>query len=169
MFAFGAECGIIEKDGRLRDNKGRFASSGASGGGESVGSDNGGETGNNMTEAAGTAGGFSATGANPDLPGFSEKALNNHFGSGGRSDHSKDYKGWTKEQYAERALELVRSPVGGDILGYKAADGAIVRYDKAENDFVKGFGTGIATMYKLKGGEQRFSRIMQREGGSQSN
>jgi hypothetical protein len=108
---------------------------------------------------------FSATGANPTIPPFTEKALEDHWN--GARNHSADYNGWTKEQYAERALDLVRMPTSDNILGYKSANGAIVRYCKITNDFVKGFDTGVATMFKLRGEEKRFNRMMSREGGKQ--
>jgi len=100
---------------------------------------------------------YKATGANPDLPGFIEASLENHWG--GARGHSVEYTRMSKAQYAQRAHDLV--------LGYKAADGSIVRYDKTTEDFVKGYNTGIATMFKLKGGEERFKRLMSREGGTQ--
>jgi len=108
---------------------------------------------------------YNATGANLDLPGFTNENLDDHWG--GRSDHSNEYPGFTKAQYAQTALDLVRSATNNNILGYKTSNGAIVRYDKATNDFVKGFDTGIATMFKLKGGERRFKSLMRREGGLQ--
>ena len=104
---------------------------------------------------------FSSTGANPSIPAFTQKSLDDHWG--GKSDHSGDYPGFTKEQYAERALELVRMPTSESILGYQAMNGAIVRYDKTTNDFVKGFKTGVATLYKPDGGEDYFKRVMKRE------
>ena len=60
--------------------------------------------------STGTIGNPSATGANPNLPGFSAKNLDDHW-TGGKSDHSEVYSGFTKEQYAQRAIDLVRSPV----------------------------------------------------------
>jgi len=131
----------------LRDKNGQFASEGASG------------TGGNDPPK------FSATGANPSLPPFTGSALDNHWG--GKNDHSGEYPNFTKEQYAERALNLVRSSVSKGVLGYKAANGSIVRYDKAANDFVKGHDTGIATMFKPKSGEAYFNRQIKKDGGKQ--
>ena len=108
----------------------------------------------------------SATGANPDLLGFTDTNLNNHW-TGGKSDHSKDYPDMTKEQYAQRALELVRAATNDNILGYKAADGAIVRYSKASNDFVKSGAEGIRTMFKPKRKEDYFNRQLKEDGGKQ--
>ena len=107
----------------------------------------------------------SAIGANPDLPGFTSKNLEKHFGSGFNSDHSLQYPGFTKEQYAQRAHNLVKSEVCGNILGYKATNGAIVRFDESTNDFVKGTSTGIKTMFKPDEGTQYFERQMLRDGG----
>jgi pyocin large subunit-like protein len=70
------------------------------------------------------------------------------------------------EEYVEKAGTLARSEVGGDIVGYKAQDGAIVRYNKATNDYAKAFETGVATMYRPDDGEDYFNRAMRREGGT---
>lgn len=149
----------------------------ANGGNMVAGSAEGSEAGNENMEAGnntvdpsanvGTVENPSALGSNPDLPGFSQANLDDHW-VGGKSDHSKEYSDFTKEQYAQRAHELVRSATNDTVLGYKIANGAVVRFDKNTGDFVKGFtDTGIATMFKLRGGEGRFSRIMSREGGLQ--
>jgi pyocin large subunit-like protein len=53
------------------------------------------------------------------------------------------------------------------VLGYKAANGAIVRYDKNANDFVKSGDKGIRTMFKPKRGEAYFNDKMQEDGGKQ--
>lgn len=108
----------------------------------------------------------SATGANRFEKGFSEKNLEKHFGSGGKSDHSAQYPELTQEQYARRALELVQSPADGkNILGYANKDGAVVRYDTRTNDFVKGYPqTGIATMFKPSRGRTYFDEKMKSEG-----
>lgn len=108
----------------------------------------------------------SATGANKFEKGFSKHNLNEHWG--GTHDHSKQYPGWTKEQYAQRALELVQMPADGvKILGFLDRDGGIVRYDPISNDFVKGYiDGGIATMYKPKGspekGYEYFTRLQRK-------
>ena len=99
---------------------------------------------------------LSATGANPSLPTFTPENLDRHWG--GDRDHSSEYPGLTKAQYEERALELLRSATNEDVSGYKAADGAVVRYDKANNDFVKGYDTGVATMFKPDDGEAYYQR-----------
>lgn len=50
--------------------------------------------------------------------------------------------------YAQRALELVQMPVGGNIMGYKTSKGEVVRYDKSSKDYVKGNPKlGIKTMF----------------------
>ena len=108
----------------------------------------------------------SATDANLHLPGFTQKNLDKHFGSGFASDHLKQYPGFTKEQYAQRAHDLVRSAVGDNVLGYKVANGNIVRFDESTNDFVKGGNSGIRTMFKPDEGTQYFERQMLRDGGA---
>ena len=109
---------------------------------------------------------ISASGANPDLPGFSEKSLDRHWG--GVRDHSDQYEGLTKEQYAERAVELARSAVGGDIDGYKSTQGkfkgSIVRYNRSTNDWVRVYPTsGIATMFKPEDNADYFERLKTHE------
>jgi hypothetical protein len=108
---------------------------------------------------------YSASGANPSIPDMTPVSLDKHWG--GSSDHSYQYPELDKAGYAKRAAELVRSPIGGDIDGYKSRDGAIVRYDKATNDFAKGYDTGVASMYKPNDGAEYFKRAMKREGGTQ--
>ena len=105
---------------------------------------------------------YSASGANPTLPGFAKNNLYRHWG--GERDHSMQYPDLDKEGYAKRAEELVRSPVGGDIDGCRLPGGAIVRYDKKANDYVKGYNKGIATMFKPNDGYEYFLREMRREG-----
>lgn len=99
---------------------------------------------------------ISALGENKFQMGFSKENLDKHWG--GADDHSKDYSGWTKEQYAARALELVQSAADGkQILGYKTPEGAVVRFDVKTGDYVKGYPkTGIATMFKPDRGKQYF-------------
>lgn len=107
---------------------------------------------------------ISATGANRFEKGFSEKNLARHW-KGGSSDHSGQYPGFTKEQYAQRALELVQQPVGGNIHGYKTAKGQVVRYDSVTNDYVVGIPKkGIGTMFKPSSGKRYFDRLKERDG-----
>jgi hypothetical protein len=103
---------------------------------------------------------FEPEGENPSIPGFAKKRnLNKHY-----ADHGKQYPGLTKQQYQQKALDLVRSPVGGDVIGYKSRDGAIVRYNTATNDFVKAYSTGIATMYKPDDGLAYYERDKKKKG-----
>lgn len=106
----------------------------------------------------------SATGANRFEKGFSKNNLDRHW-KDGSSDHSAEYPGWTKEQYANRALELVQKPVGGNIYGYKNKAGQVVRYDSDANDYVAGIPEkGIATMFKPSSGKRYFDRLKERDG-----
>lgn len=107
---------------------------------------------------SGEGGGPSAAGANKFERGFTPANLNKHW-IGGESDHSEQYKGYTKGQYAQEALELVQKPVGGGIEGYLDKSGLVARYDTATNNFVKGHPReGIATMFKPKAGIAYFNR-----------
>lgn len=106
----------------------------------------------------------SATGANKFKMGFSSKNLADHW-KGGNSDHSKQYPGMTKEQYAKKALELVQKPVGGNILGYKNSKGQVARYDSSTNDYVIGIPKkGVATMFKPKAGQKYFDKLSEKDG-----
>lgn len=105
----------------------------------------------------------SGTGANHFEKGFSPYNLDAHWS--GPHSHAKEYPEWTKEEYSQRALELIQSPVGGTIDGYKNGRGQVVRYDRATNDYVAGIpGQGIATMFKPSAGEKYFDRLKERDG-----
>ena len=108
---------------------------------------------------------YSSTGANPDLPGFTPKNLDKHFGSGFDSDHCFQYPYFSKQAYAQRAHDLIRSAVSENVLGYKALNGDIVRFDESTNDFVKGSHKGIKTMFQPDEGTRYFERQMLRDGG----
>ena len=85
-----------------------------------------------------------ALGENPDIPDMTPEAQINH------EKHLKPGKSYpylSMEAYVQKAGELARSKVEGDIIGYKTTDGAIVRYNKVIHDWVKAFYTGVATMF----------------------
>lgn len=106
---------------------------------------------------------ISAVGANKFEKGFSEHNLAEHWG--GTHDHSEQYPGFTKEQYAQRALELIQSAADGEnILGYKNARGQVARYDVKNNDYVIGRpAQGIATMFKPSDGRKYFIRRLKKK------
>ena len=108
---------------------------------------------------------ISALGANKFDRGFSPENLDRHWG--GISDHSKEYEEFTKEQYAQRALELVQSAADNKyIFGYKKADGTIVRYDIRTNDYVKGHPHNeIYTMFKPTAKSDYFHRMKKKDKG----
>ena len=68
-------------------------------------------------------------------------------------------------EYVRKSGELARSKVGGDIIGYKASDGAVVRYNIATNDWVKAYDTGVASMYKPERGMAYYDDAKQIDGG----
>ena len=93
---------------------------------------------------------ISPSGANKFLVrGFKNRQkMKNHW-----KDHSLQYLGFTEEQYENRAISLIESPVDDNILGHIDKSGVIVRYDKNTNDFVKGHPLkGIFTMFKPEAG-----------------
>ena len=85
------------------------------------------------------------------VKGFGEPELTEHWeGSPRANSHKDQYKGMTKEQYAQRAKELAEMPVGGNIRGFAVLNqNIIVRYDVKTNDFVKAhIHQGVITMFK---------------------
>lgn len=96
---------------------------------------------------------ISAAGPNEFKKGFSSTNLANHWYGNEQpkiSSHKAEYeaRGYDMKGYAQRALELVQMPVGGNIMGYKTSKGEVVRYDKSSKDYVKGNPKlGIKTMF----------------------
>lgn len=129
---------------------GQFTNGKSSGGG--IGGEKGLTSGGESGSLQSSPGAISATGANKFERGFSEKNLVRHV----NKHRTKDYPNLTTEEYNQYALKLVQSKTTKDILGYKTADNAVVRYRISTNDFVKGYPkTGIATMYKPKNNAQK--------------
>lgn len=110
----------------------------------------------------------SAKGANAfKVKGFPNKQkLNNHWQNG--RTHAAEYAPdgiTTKEQYEKRAVQLLESPCGNGIKGYKTKDGLICRYDSKKNDFAKGSPEkGVRTMFKPDDGEEYYRRRLEAEG-----
>lgn len=70
------------------------------------------------------------------------------------------YQDLTVEQYEERALDLLSQEIGGDIHGFKAKDGTVIRYNSATGDYAIGVpGERVKTMYPLRGGMERFEKL----------
>lgn len=96
---------------------------------------------------------ISAAGPNEFEKGFSSTNLANHWYGNEQpkiSSHKAEYeaRGYDMKGYAQRALELVQMPVGGNIMGYKTSKGEVVHYDKSSKDYVKGNPKlGIKTMF----------------------
>lgn len=89
----------------------------------------------------------------------SKQKLNNHWGK-----HQKEYPGWTKEQYLNRALELVESPVGESVYGHIDKIGVIIRYDEKTNDFVKGKpDKGLYSMMKPDDGRLYYEEMRRKD------
>ena len=105
---------------------------------------------------------YSATEANPSIPDMSAETQTRH------AKHlrpGKSYPKMTMEEYVQKSGELARSKVGGDILGYRASNGSIIRYNKASNDWVRAYDTGVSTMFKPLRGMDYYNDKMQEHGG----
>ena len=80
-----------------------------------------------------------------------------------------EYTHLTLEQYKQKALDLIQSEVGGDIMGYRTEGGKIVRWNKATNDYATAWLDGnIKTMMQLTGRsqaakERRFEYLKNRD------
>lgn len=88
--------------------------------------------------------------------------LNNHW-----KDHGNEYEMdgiTTKKAYLKRALTLVESKTGGNILGHVDGKGNVIRFDKEKNDYVKGNPTrGITTMFKPSEGKAYYEMNMKED------
>lgn len=108
---------------------------------------------------------YSATGANPSITDMTPESQMRH------KKHlqlGKSYPGMAVEEYVRKSAELARSKVEGNIDGYRAKDGGIIRYNKATNDWVKAYDTGVATMFKPNDGMVYYNRQMNGDGGVQN-
>jgi hypothetical protein len=105
---------------------------------------------------------LSALGANPNVPGMSENTQDNHSHhllSGGC------FSGLPMKAYVNRGMKLARMPVGGDIEGYRGANGCIVRYNKKTGEWVKAYSSGVASYMKPDAGKRYYERGLERDGG----
>lgn len=93
---------------------------------------------------------LSATGENPNIPNMTKATQDRHKK---HLNFGKSYPNMTMSEYVQKSGKLARSEVGGDVLGYKSHDGAIVRYNRTTNDWVKAYPAGVASMYKPTRGE----------------
>ncbi|MBR1552881.1 MAG: hypothetical protein IJ631_02565 [Schwartzia sp.] len=85
-----------------------------------------------------------------------QQKMMNHWKNG--RTHREEYPELeTAEEYERKALALLESPVGGDIVGHIDKNGIIVRYNKRTNDFAKCHPLkGIRTMFKPIEGEKYY-------------
>ena len=89
------------------------------------------------------------------VTGYVDPSLTEHWvGSERANSHRKDYEkeGMTKEQYAQRALDLAEMPVSKNVRGFACINqNIIVRYDVKTKDFVKAhIHYGVITMFKAE-------------------
>ena len=86
----------------------------------------------------------------------SPQLLARHF-----AKHSSDFPGLTEAQYQQRAVELLRQPVGGSVLGMTLGNGMVYRYDTRTRELAVCGPTGvIRTLFKTSRGswERRVQR-----------
>ena len=68
----------------------------------------------------------------------------------GKRKAENQYTDLNVKQYKQKALDLIQSEVGGDILGYRTDGGKIVRWNKATNDYATAWLDGdIKTMFQF--------------------
>ena len=153
-----------------RDEDGRFSSSSGSTSSKDVSSEENSskDLNDSQSHAKINSNAVSAKGANTfKVKGFPNKQkLNNHWQNG--RTHAAEYAPdgiTTKEQYEKRAVQLLESPCGNGIKGYKTKDGLVCRYDAKKNDFAKGSPEkGVRTMFKPDDGEDYYKRQLELEG-----
>lgn len=153
-----------------RDEDGKFSSSGGSTSSKDVSSEENSskDLNDSQNHAKINSNAVSAKGANTfKVKGFPNKQkLNNHWQNG--RTHAAEYAPdgiTTKEQYEKRAVQLLESPCGNGIKGYKTKDGLVCRYDAKKNDFAKGSPEkGVRTMFKPDDGEDYYKRQLELEG-----
>jgi hypothetical protein len=70
----------------------------------------------------------------------------------------------TEEEYQAKALDLLKREVSGDIEGYETKRGKVVRWNKSTNDYAVGkLGKSVLTMFPLRGGQERFNELWERD------
>lgn len=114
----------------------------------------------------------SARGKNIPCKGFASKdLLAGHF-----SDHGKELKCKTEDEYLEKAKDFISKECGGDIDGYVTKNGEICRFNIKTGEYGKGIPGGIIRTYFIakyseKTGQSNldiankyFYRLKEREG-----
>jgi len=114
----------------------------------------------------------SARGKNIPCKGFASKELlAGHF-----SDHGKELKCKTEDEYLEKAKDFISKECGGDIDGYVTKNGEICRFNIKTGEYGKGIPGGIIRTYFIakyseKTGQSNldiankyFYRLKEREG-----
>ena len=74
------------------------------------------------------------------------------------------YIGMTEKQYEDKTIELLNQKVEGNIVGYETDSGKVVRWDKSTGNYATGMkGGSPVTMFPLRGGNERYERLRQRD------
>lgn len=85
----------------------------------------------------------------------SDSLLDTHF-----TKHGSEFGNITKEEYLKRAQDLINSPAGGNIMTKTRANGDLLIYNKATNEFtVKASDGTIRTLFKPTDGIDYFNRL----------
>ena len=108
-----------------RDDAGRF--------GEGGGSSAGGEGENNRSKSGRSDVETSADGENSFGAGFEKKSKKRHL-----KKHLHQFPGMSEREYEQRGIKLAESKVGGDVEGFRAKNGNIVRYDRKTMELAVG-------------------------------
>ena len=81
-----------------------------------------------------------------------EKLFNKHY-----DKHINEYGNITKEEYLNKARELLSSSIKGNVRGFKSEIGFVFRYNKEINDLAIGRPDGkISTLYKPVDGYKHY-------------
>jgi hypothetical protein len=93
----------------------------------------------------GSAPGSSAEGENTPCTGFgSAKKLKDHF-----DRHGADVGASSKSEYEKKGVNFLKQKCGGDVIGYSASDGKVVRFNKKTTEYATGYPGGNLCTYMI--------------------
>jgi hypothetical protein len=108
---------------------------------------------------------LSAEGANLSIPEMTAKARRNH---GKHLRPGKSFAGMSMTDYVQRGVDFARTPVGGNVIGYRGEDGCIVRFNEVTGEWVKAYKTGVASYMKPSAGKTYYEKWFELDKGETS-